>query len=380
MTIRTHIVPLLFALLLLGVASPPGPVHAQSVGDLVITEFMANPAAVSDADGEYVEIYNRSSTPYDLDGFRLRDDGSNDHSIEGSLTMAPGTFLVLARSADPAGDGTIAPDYVYDAFTLSNSADEIVLETAGGIAISRITYTDGDAGGSGVALEVASIGPDGGDGVVDQSGLIAATTEIGNGDLGSPGAFGDSVLPVELAAFRVTVDGRAARLRWTTTSETGNAGFEILHRMPGEAWAAQGFVDGAGTTTEARTYRFVVPDLVPGLHAFRLRQVDVDGTSSFGPVRAVQVAAEVEVIIRGPNPLTPGTTADVTVAVPAAQRLDVGLYNLLGQRVRTVFTGTATPTRTVRAALSTEGLAGGLYVLRVTGPTATHTERITVVR
>ncbi|NIW44680.1 MAG: hypothetical protein GWN14_16030, partial [candidate division Zixibacteria bacterium] len=54
---------------------------AQSPGDLVITEFMANPAAVLDSDGEYVEFYNNTGSAIDINGFTLRDDGTNSHTI-----------------------------------------------------------------------------------------------------------------------------------------------------------------------------------------------------------------------------------------------------------------------------------------------------------
>jgi hypothetical protein len=74
------------------------------------------------------------------------------------------------------------------------------------------------------------------------------------------------VLPVELTSFEVRLDGDAVQLRWTTASETNNAGFEVLH-----------FVEGHGTTTEAQTYGFTAEELSAGRYVFRLRQIDYDG-------------------------------------------------------------------------------------------------------
>ena len=48
-------------------------------GDLVFSEFLADPLQVSDAAGEWVEIYNTSGGLLDLGGFELHDDGSDSH-------------------------------------------------------------------------------------------------------------------------------------------------------------------------------------------------------------------------------------------------------------------------------------------------------------
>jgi hypothetical protein len=357
------------ALLVLAVLAVPA-VYAQGAGDLVVTEFMANPAAVSDSDGEYVEIYNRTGTSYDLDGFRLRDDGSNDHPIGASVVVAPGAFVILARSADPMGDGSVTPDYVYSSFTLTNSADEIVLETGDGTEIFRLAYTDGDAGGAGVAMETSNVESAGSAGSAGQDDLVAASTQMPNGDFGSPGDFGDTVLPVELAAFAAEVDGRAVTLRWATASETDNAGFHVLHRVSSDAgaeWTALGFVGGAGTTVEAQSYRFATGPLAPGLHAFRLRQVDTDGTASLSIIRTVRMAGEAHVTLTGAHPLRRGASAGVMVGVEVRHTVRVALYNVLGQQVQAVYRGPVAPSQPLRLTIRTQDLAAGMYFLRVSG-------------
>ena len=49
---------------------------------------------------------------------------------------------VLARNADPAVNGGLTPDYVYDGVTLSNGADELIL-MSGSVIIDRVAYTQG---------------------------------------------------------------------------------------------------------------------------------------------------------------------------------------------------------------------------------------------
>src|SRR5690606_29042521 len=86
--------------------------------------------------------------------------------------------------------------------------------------------------------------------------------------------------PVQLASFTATRDGEAVVLRWTTASETNNAGFEVqlLENSKSEIqnWTTLAFVAGAGTTAEAQAYTYRAEGLAPGTHRFRLRQVDYD--------------------------------------------------------------------------------------------------------
>ena len=48
------------------------------------------------------------------------------------------------------------------------------------------------------------------------------------------------------------------------------------------------FVEGAGTTPEPTQYSFTVEDLASRTHTFRLKQADLDGSTSLGPTRVVE--------------------------------------------------------------------------------------------
>jgi len=97
-------------------------------GDLVISEFMANPTAVADSAGEWFEVYNASGCEADLDGLLVYDDGSNSFTISGSLTVADGEHLVLGLNADSTTNGGVSVDYEYSGFTIANTSDEIILD------------------------------------------------------------------------------------------------------------------------------------------------------------------------------------------------------------------------------------------------------------
>ena len=56
-------------------------------GDIVVTEFMNDSAAVSDTVGEWLEIYNSTGADIDLNGWTLKDDGSNSHTFSNSIIV-----------------------------------------------------------------------------------------------------------------------------------------------------------------------------------------------------------------------------------------------------------------------------------------------------
>jgi hypothetical protein len=190
-------------------------------------------------------------------------------------------------------------------------------------------------------------------------------------------------LPVELTSFEATVDGQDVILRWRTASETNNAGFDVQMREADGAdktWYTLTFVEGHGTTELPKAYRHRATTLNPGAHVFRLRQVDFDGTFEYSPEVEVVIGLPGQYVIEPvyPNPFNPEAT--LRFAVQREQRVEVGLYNLMGQRVKTLFAGTATSGQMQQVAIDGSGLSSGVYLLRVRGERFLETQRVTLVR
>ena len=120
------------------------PLQADGAGVLpavVITEFMPNPAAVTDANGEWLELFNAGDVAVDLAGWQLEDDGTNSHTIQGPLVIEPGQYLVLGNNDESATNGGVTVAYKYSAYVLANSEDEIVLLDGAGHEVDRVAYT-----------------------------------------------------------------------------------------------------------------------------------------------------------------------------------------------------------------------------------------------
>jgi len=170
-----------------------------SPGDLIITEIMQNPAAVSDANGEWFEVYNKTDHPIDMLGMTIRDDGSDSHVIGGNLVVPPNGFAVLGRNSDEGTNGGVQVDYNYGTWSLANGEDEVIIESADLLEIDRVEYDGGpnfpDPTGASMSLDPGSFDAIAND---DGSNWCEATSSYGDGDLGTPGFMNDDcpVTPV----------------------------------------------------------------------------------------------------------------------------------------------------------------------------------------
>lgn len=186
-------------------------------------------------------------------------------------------------------------------------------------------------------------------------------------------------LPVELSRFSAGADGTVAVLTWATVSETNNDGFYIEHRAPSRSWTQVGFVEGAGTTAAPQQYRFRSEPLAAGTHAFRLRQVDSDGSPTLTDPRLVTVRLDEAYSVRvGPSPFR--TSATVKLQLREPQAVSVHVYDLLGRRVQMLHEGPLTPGTWHEMNVDGTGLASGTYFVRLSGDTFATTEQIVLAR
>jgi hypothetical protein len=164
-------------------------------GDLIVTEIMNNPFVVSDADGEWFEIFNASSSTVDLRGLEIRDDGSDSHVIAGldPVNIAPGQYFVLGINDNPLFNGGATVDYEYPSgFALANGGDEIEI-VDGATVIDRVAWDGGpsfpDLNGASMSLNPEFLN------AADNDlgfNWCESTSALSGGDLGTPGATNDA--------------------------------------------------------------------------------------------------------------------------------------------------------------------------------------------
>jgi hypothetical protein len=110
---------------------------------VIINEIMYNPLSVSDTDGEWIELYNNSTEAVDLNGWSIRDDNSDNHVINVSLILNPGSFLLLGNNSNQLYNGGVSIDYQYDNFSMDDINDAIYLLSPLNEVIDDVSYDDG---------------------------------------------------------------------------------------------------------------------------------------------------------------------------------------------------------------------------------------------
>lgn len=108
-------------------------------GDIIINEFMADETPIIGLpETQFVELYNRSSKYFHLDGWKLSDNNSTG-TIQDEW-LYPGEYLILV----PTSGLTDYPEAinVTSWASLNNTGDDVILETGGGTLVDQLSYTD----------------------------------------------------------------------------------------------------------------------------------------------------------------------------------------------------------------------------------------------
>jgi hypothetical protein len=117
----------------------------------------------------------------------------------------------------------------------------------------------------------------------------------------------NSPLPVQLASFEIgKIKTSGVLLNWTTISETNNYGFFVQRNG-----LDLKFIAGHGTTLQSHSYAYTDYPW-PGRYQYRLKQVDLDGTSTLSEAILMDVARTFAYKVRAqprtiPNPFNPTT-------------------------------------------------------------------------
>ena len=183
-----------------------------SVGDIIFTEFMANPCAFTEAaakctvlddDGEWIEIYNTTDTDIDINGWLLQESNDNPHIVtDGVSVIVPaGDYAVLTKHCSSEENGGIEPDYCYPGdvdggfvnptIVLNNGKDKVEL-VWNDLIIDTLDYDDTKGWFHDEAIST-QLHIDKLDGVDNNDGAnwcgASATSTYGpGGDVGTPGA------------------------------------------------------------------------------------------------------------------------------------------------------------------------------------------------
>lgn len=176
------------------------PASCAATGSIIITEIMQNPSKVNDDRGEYFEVYNTTNNSLDLQGWVLKAGSTSSpsaHTIASSVIVPANGYVVFGENADSNTNGGVSVDYQYDAaLFLGNGSSKVVIE-CGGNVIDDVTYDNGatfpDPNGKSMELSTNKYSATDND---DGANWGESTTDLGNGDFGTPGTVNSFTLSI----------------------------------------------------------------------------------------------------------------------------------------------------------------------------------------
>ncbi len=170
--------------------------------------------------------------------------------------------------------------------------------------------------------------------------------------VGKPG----TALPVSLLSFDGRKNDKAVDLTWKTAFENNNDHFEIETSKDGISFYKIGTVRSLGNSASVQSYTF--RDNLPanGLNYYKLKQVDIDGRSTYSRSIVISFDGNGKLLTVYPNP----AKEILTISFSSPQKnVMVHIFNMEGKLIRKEFLGSVQR----NSALYVKYLIPGTYLL-----------------
>jgi len=160
-----------------------------------------------------------------------------------------------------------------------------------------------------------------------------------------------ALLPITLTSFNATLTTHGVLLDWSTAMERDNDYFSVERSEDGLVFSEVTRVPSAGASEAVQHYEAKDPTPFEGTVYYRLRQTDLDGTSTLSHVVPVLSRGRTSTSVH-PNPVTESE-------IQLTGELITGNATILDGTGSVVFSGT------VEGRIPVEGLRPGAYALHL---------------
>jgi len=186
-------------------------------------------------------------------------------------------------------------------------------------------------------------------------------------------------IPVELTLFSGNYENGVVNLKWITATETNNFGFEVERRNDYSPYEPIGFVNGNGSSTNRVTYNFVDENLSANRYYYRLKQIDLDGSSEYSNEIEVEIdnLTDFQLYQNYPNPFNPSTK--IKYYIPQNSFVKITLHDILGSEIRTLVSENVQPGN-YEIVLDGSDLSSGMYFVRLSSENIQRTLKISLIK
>ena len=144
-------------------------------------------------------------------------------------------------------------------------------------------------------------------------------------------------LPVELTTFSADIVNNNVKLKWQTTTELNNLGFDIERAVDAKTlkWEKIGFAQGGGTSNFVRSYNFTDSKPIFNKVFYRLKQIDLAGTVKLSKEVSIDFTPNSFNLYQNyPNPFNPSTS--IKFSLPYQTNVTIKIYDITGREITTL--------------------------------------------
>jgi|GEM_PF-910236 len=117
-------------------------VATHTAPTIVITEIMAHPVVgASEPEAEWIELYNASFDPIDLQGWTITSGADTPHTIASPLVVGPRSWVLVGGSTSTAANGGVPVQYAWTGIVLGNeSGDWLSVHSPAGFTADSVDW------------------------------------------------------------------------------------------------------------------------------------------------------------------------------------------------------------------------------------------------
>jgi photosystem II stability/assembly factor-like uncharacterized protein len=193
-----------------------------------------------------------------------------------------------------------------------------------------------------------------------------------------------TALPVELSSFTAKVNKNGIALNWITETEVDNYGFEVQRSefdVQSSDWKKITFIEGYGNSNSPKEYNYLDEGITYGSYAYRLKQIDNDGTFEYGDIIEVNAGDIPEGFVleqNYPNPFNPSTV--IKFALAESQQATLIVYDILGNEIVQLFNETTEAGKIYEIEFDASGLSSGIYFYKLLSNNRLQTRKMLLLK
>ncbi|MEM6348482.1 MAG: T9SS type A sorting domain-containing protein [Bacteroidota bacterium] len=167
-----------------------------------------------------------------------------------------------------------------------------------------------------------------------------------------------------------------AKLSWEIPTDQEARYFEIEHKQKDKPFATRGQQSTFSLAQGSKQYQYSIPTLAPGLHFFRIKRFDPNGSFSYSSIVQLEVQTTQNIGLKTPNPLS-GVT-ELELSVRQGQYLELNLYSLEGKKLSQIFAAELESDSRQKLSFDASRYPAGLYLLELKSSQGVKAQKVII--